>query len=650
MHKKTINHAKRHSFERAVATDTFPAETPAIFSNDGFFWHCVKDHQSTGIKKFVFDTVIRDARDKPKYTKPYKYRIRKSALEFRRLSLLHPHAQWELAEFYRDYQGHICHACTRSEFSVRAPERVASLVFLPGTAVQNSANKMSSGMQGQDEHPEYTYFGYRGYDRLYRFFNSKRLVDLEARFAVLWKMDVAKCFDSIYTHSISWATRGKEFSKTLNGTKSFGDDFDLVIRSANNNETNGIPIGPEVSRIFAEVIFQDIDCSVDSQLRPKLKGGEDYEVVRYVDDIFVFARNTDVAKTVHDRYIDNLGQYNLHSNPSKINVLNRPFFTKKSKVIRDVNLCINSFVDGFLSESDDRELLIPKRIHRPDRHLRSFIDAVKSACTQNDVSYDEVTPYIVSALLQRTKKLVKAKANSVRPLRDEYFQAVSALLDASFFFYTVAPAVSASYHLCENIVLLSRFTTRQITPDVASVRQMIHERCLRLFEGDWAKLRETMTDFVFLEAINVALSTCSNGFDFVLPPEQLRLIFTETEGLGYFQLVALLYYCKDSPQYTDLKSEAIQAIDFRFRDLKSVMHDAQAAHLFLDALSCPFIPAKQRSKWLARLYKFKGVAPPTRAEITTYINDAPKEPWFVNWLEDDILRSLSKKRLKQVYA
>ena len=651
MSKKIAGQAKRGRFERAVATETFPAETPAIFSNDGFYWHCVREKSDSSIKAFVFDTVVREPREKPKYTRPYKYRIRKSSLEFRRLSLLHPHAQWEIAQFYDEYQGHICHFCTRSAFSVRAPERVANVVYLPGTAIQSQANKLSSESSADPvDSPEYTYFGYRGYDRLYRFFNSKRLVDLEARFGVLWKMDVAKCFDSIYTHSISWATRGKEFSKSINDTKSFGDDFDLVVRSANNNETNGIPIGPEASRIFAEVIFQDIDCAVDAHLSPELKSGVDYEVVRYVDDIFIFARDDESARIVHDKFVENLANFNLHSNPSKISTLARPFFTKKSKVIRDVNLCINAFVDGFLVESDDRELLIPKKIHRQDRHLRSFVDAVKSTCTQNEVTYDEVTPYVVSALLQRTKKLVKAKSSTVRPLRDEYFRGVVALLDASFFFYTVAPAVSASYHLCEGIVLLSRFAARQLAPDLASVRQLIHERCLRLFEGDWAKLRTTVSDFVFLEAINIALSTCSNGFDFVLPSQKLRSIFVEKDKLDYFQLISMLYYCKDAAPYEDLKLEAIIAIDERLRDLKGVLHDAQTAHLFLDALSCPFIPIRRRAKWLGRLYKLKAVQPPPRAEILAYLAAAPKEPWFVDWLEEDLLRSLSKKRLKQVYA
>ena len=38
------------------------------------------------------------------------------------------------------------------------------------------------------------------------------------------------------------------------------------MQEMNYNETNGIVIGPEFSRIFAEVILQQIDTSVEREL------------------------------------------------------------------------------------------------------------------------------------------------------------------------------------------------------------------------------------------------------------------------------------------------------------------------------------------------------------------------------------------------
>ena len=81
-------------------------------------------------------------------------------------------------------------------------------------------------------------------------------------------MDVSKCFDSIYTHSLSWACKDKKFvKKNLDISSSFADVFDELMQRSNYKETNGILIGPEVSRVFAEIIFQEIDSLMFSELK-----------------------------------------------------------------------------------------------------------------------------------------------------------------------------------------------------------------------------------------------------------------------------------------------------------------------------------------------------------------------------------------------
>lgn len=82
-------------------------------------------------------------------------------------------------------------------------------------------------------------------------------------------LDVSKCFDSIYTHGLSWAVKDKAFTKThVDVSTTFAQAFDQVIRHGNHNETNGIPIGPEASRIFAEILFQEIDRRAIGALGP----------------------------------------------------------------------------------------------------------------------------------------------------------------------------------------------------------------------------------------------------------------------------------------------------------------------------------------------------------------------------------------------
>ncbi|WP_299719945.1 RNA-directed DNA polymerase [uncultured Tateyamaria sp.] len=73
--------------------------------------------------------------------------------------------------------------------------------------------------------------------------------------------DITRFYPSIYTHSIAWAAYGKERVKqNLNAYQgSLADRLDLLIRSCNRNQTVGIPVGPETSRIIAETVSARID-------------------------------------------------------------------------------------------------------------------------------------------------------------------------------------------------------------------------------------------------------------------------------------------------------------------------------------------------------------------------------------------------------
>ena len=84
---------------------------------------------------------------------------------------------------------------------------------------------------------------------------------LEATADWLVKTDISRFYPSIYTHSIPWAAYGKERVKAgLDFYKgSFADRLDLLVRSCNRNQTIRLPIGPETSRIIAEIISSRID-------------------------------------------------------------------------------------------------------------------------------------------------------------------------------------------------------------------------------------------------------------------------------------------------------------------------------------------------------------------------------------------------------
>lgn len=93
-------------------------------------------------------------------------------------------------------------------------------------------------------------------------------------------------FDSIYTHTFKWL-----IGKDVNDTKDFKNTniyttIDRILQNINARTSNGIVVGPEFSRMIAEILLQAIDRTVYSKLLNSGKAvGENYNVYRFVDDI-----------------------------------------------------------------------------------------------------------------------------------------------------------------------------------------------------------------------------------------------------------------------------------------------------------------------------------------------------------------------------
>lgn len=141
---------------------------------------------------------------------------------------------------------------------------------------------------------------------------------LEASSDWLIKTDISRFYPAIYTHSIPWAAYGKEkvkaALKTYDGT--FADRLDFLVRSCNRNQTVGIPIGPETSRILAEIISSRIDCDFSSRL-PKLP---DEMIDRLQDDWAIGTASLDQAERILSIITGCYREYGLEINGSKTSI------------------------------------------------------------------------------------------------------------------------------------------------------------------------------------------------------------------------------------------------------------------------------------------------------------------------------------------
>lgn len=652
MPKKTSKEKiRKDDYNRVLITETLPYETPIIFSNDGLHKNVLSESKNEIFESIRNSLILQTDHNA---TVPYKYKIKKTPTELRTLSVIHPSSQIKFTEFYKEYAKLICHYCGLSNFSIRAPYKVASTVFYKNTWENISKFKRGGvATESTDTRSRHSssFFAYRGHDRLYKFYNSNEFLNLEKDYNFFLTLDVSKCFDSIYTHSIAWATKSKPIAKkNLNISTTFGSVFDTHMQRANYNETNGILIGPEVSRIFSEIIFQRIDLNVELRLSTherRLKNNIDYTIRRYVDDIFVFTRSESDANLVAEIYTEELNNYNLHVNKNKVKLYTRPFFSTKSKVISETNSAINEFCEKFLSPANNNERLVPEKIFRPQKLIKSFIDSIKSICSSNSVNYDAVSSYLISALTNRIKKIINIESRETINSPQLYCDSIINIIEVMFFFYTTAPSVSSSYKLSTSIILVTRFTHTYLAEHKNSLHQRIFELTSQLLMGDLILYKSSTKNFVYLEALNIVLASTELGDDYLLPAQILDDLLNSQSS--YYDIVSCLYYIKDNDQYTSTRILINHKIDNHLRDLSDIKSNSERASIFLDSISCPYIDFERKSKYIKRFHRDNGLRIPHDEQITGFLRKSVSLYWFVNWKEIDLLNMLEKKELKEVY-
>ncbi|MEX2382208.1 MAG: RNA-directed DNA polymerase [Opitutales bacterium] len=148
------------------------------------------------------------------------------------------------------------------------------------------------------------------------------LVEEAYGYKYLVHSDVKNFYPSLYTHSIPWAIHRKSFIRkpeNRNDPKHFGNRIDKLFQNANDGCTNGIPIGPAVSDLIAEVVLSAVDCEFSDQTKDL-----DLLCVRFKDDYRILCKNSDDCRTAIKALQKSLRKFNLLLNEEKTVVKTLP--------------------------------------------------------------------------------------------------------------------------------------------------------------------------------------------------------------------------------------------------------------------------------------------------------------------------------------
>jgi hypothetical protein len=137
-----------------------------------------------------------------------------------------------------------------------------------------------------------------------------------AKFVVL--TDLSEFYSSLYTHSVPWAIHGKATAKAQRRAAAlYGNRLDELLRAAQDQQTVGIPIGPDTSLIVAELVLSAVDQNLARRIA-NIRG------LRYMDDFEFYFADPSAAESGLALLQETLLEFELRLNPRKTTIEQAP--------------------------------------------------------------------------------------------------------------------------------------------------------------------------------------------------------------------------------------------------------------------------------------------------------------------------------------
>ena len=713
-----------YSKERVLFSDVLPYECPIIFSNRylyrffaKYLWvgeeqkvnsiKCnvltqskrLKEKDANAFAALLLGCYKKDQKAGPLQHRlnalfyPYHFNIAHKPNKKRTLSIIHPYNQWQIVDFYEQYKYSILYFCNQSKYSLRKPHKIAQYFYYRDRLHKKLLGHKSDKVElffNEYENLK-TYFSYEEYSNIYKFYEDYRYQRAEKKFKHLVKFDLQSCFDSIYTHTISWATSGgADKVKVLPGYQGswVGDAFDNLMQSVNARETNGIVIGPEFSRIFAEIILQYIDRKVEQELlEEKLYQKSNYECYRYVDDYFLFYNEEKDKNLFMESLTKWLKEFKLQLSPSKTEEFERPFITKVTIAKQRFDDLFNDIFSTPLWEEvelkwnnetededwdEDKDILEKKfNLYLPANKVNAQIKAIVREC---GIEYRDIANYLLEKMSQRLdtflnryemgfkkyerlmskkdidKEDVEIHAQRVQRKLTIY---LISLIDVAFFIFNSNRQVNTTLKLQKIMNTLVIYAKRhgnfKTNPEVR-FQTISKDIIFKKIQDEIALVLNTTDSHrnTLHESLYLLILAKELGSAYLFSPEIIQS-FIEKSELQYklFACIILMYYYANHHYYASLKKLLKEEIRKKYRLVAESerKRNSELTILTADMMTCPFVDDAYKQS----LLRLMGI---TETEDQRMIlRFAKKQKYiFTRWTMFDLNKELQAKISQEVYS
>lgn len=443
-----------------ILTDLLPVELSELFSFKQFY-----DFLNKKESRKILDKIVEEAKknksinieklfEKGWDTQPLKYSILKGSDSLRRMSIVQPLSAINLYLFIETYQKDLLNYFEKEHcFSLRYHKKSNDLYYKGRSkGVLNyfqNQSKQSGKMAIQQMG---TFFKTVPFESINSFTGSLKWRMSNFNYSYYAQIDYKSCFDSIYTHAYKWIIERNVIDSKVANHSSLFITIDRILQNINAKSSNGLIVGPEFSRMIAEVLLQHIDKEVKISLaKEKILQGRDFVAYRYVDDIFIFGKSLEIVNKVIDTF-SNYGQrYLIQLNELKVTKGETPCLPKEWLAkTRNVSDVLNDWFytkQEYLKQPDNEKHIVKKDF--------VFIDRIKDDITVLIKIHELDRRTIVSYLISTIFNNVSRKKDGYTLFGSNNFDRPLMLLDMVLFIYAFCPSYEQTRKLISIIVYMN---------------------------------------------------------------------------------------------------------------------------------------------------------------------------------------------------
>lgn len=519
------NLEKSYKFNRQtndfLLTDLLPYEKGNHYTHIYFYEYLQSNKKSLSklYKKISSKDVFFDG---TWHSSPLKFKISKAKDNFREISLINPLGLIESLAFVNLFENDIINIVqNKKDFSSRKASRVNNLTYKKNkyqtvlyTDDPNSKKQLLISLESKG-----TYFRHFPFKTITQLLNSKRFIYSRDKYNLLLVVDIQDCFPSIYSHSYKWLISNKVYdSKNLKNSNSVYKNIDVFLQNINGSKTNGIIVGPEVSRLLADFLFVHIDQDLIEILKEKnINIGKEYIIYRFVDDYYICTNNEDVQNNIKEELANILNIYQLKINESKVKILGKDEILNGwlLEVLPIISLIEQIFIIEKESDyADIKHLSLPLQEQLKESFLQvaatlsNLEESRKDLKTQSKkVRYIDLR-IMVNGVILSTKEhslvssyILSTVLKKVEEKKYSINMEINELITFIFFTYSKKITYSSTQKVIRILTLLIEKEYDVVKPMIESNIERFENEIFKKYSSDWIDL------LLFFSSYEINLTT-----------------------------------------------------------------------------------------------------------------------------------------------